>query len=637
MHHRQLFLGLSLSLTIATWTVRAAEPLTLETLVVSASRIAMPNDRVGSAVSVITRDELDARQLPFVADVLRDVPGLAVSRAGGLGGVTQVRIRGAEGNHTLVLIDGVEANNPVAGGEFDFAHLATADVERIEILRGAQSALYGSDAIGGVINILTRRDQAGGDLQLRAGAGTLGTGEVSARMSGGSTDRFGSLSLSQFSTDGASIAASGSEDDSYDNLTLAAQAGWTIADALEIRATLRRTESQSDFDELDFAFPTTPTQGLLIDSDGTAHFTQWLGQIQAELSSGAWRQRVNLAHSSAETRFLDGDVFSSKSRGQRLRLGYQASRALTASQQLTLALEHEQLDYRNLGATPTALENQQQKTDQSSGILEYQVTLGRADLVAGLRHDRNQQFADTTTYRLTGSMNLNRALRLHASAGTGVTNPGFFELFGFFPGSFVGNPDLKPEHADSFDLGLESRLLDERLILDITLFKANLSDEIQTTFDFSNFTSSAINLTGKSERSGAELSLAANLAPWWRLTAAYTLTDSRQPDGQVEIRRPRHVGALDNTFSFASGRGRVHIGLDFNGQQDDIELIFATPADRIRLDSFTLVNIAADYALTRRWQFYGRIENLLDTDYQEQFSYAGRGRSVLAGFEFRLP
>jgi vitamin B12 transporter len=635
--HRHLFLGLSLSLAIAAWTVRAAEPVALDTLVVSASRIAIPNDRIGSAVTVITRDELDARQLPFVADVLRDVPGLAVSRAGGLGGVTQVRIRGAEGNHTLVLIDGVEANNPVAGGEFDFAHLATANIERIEILRGAQSALYGSHAIGGVINILTRRDQAGSDLQLRVGAGTLGTQDMSARVSGSTTEGFGSLSISHFSTDGTSVAASGSENDGHDNLTLAAQAGWTIADELEIRATLRRTESQSDFDEFDFTFPATATQGLLVDGDGTARFRQWLSQIQAELSSGPWRQRVDLAHSSAETRFLDGDLFSSESRGQRLKLGYQASRTLTERQQLTLALEHERLDYRNLGATPTALENQQQNTDQTSGILEYQVTLGRADLMAGLRHDRNERFADTTTYRLTGSMNLNRALRLHASAGTGVTNPGFFELFGFFPGSFVGNPKLKPEHADSFDLGLESRLLDERLILDVTLFRATLTDEIQTTFDFSNFTSSAINLTGKSKRSGAEVSLAANLAPWWRLTAAYTLTDSKQPDGRTEIRRPRHVGALDNTFSFASGRGRVHIGLDFNGQQDDLELIFATPADRIRLDSFTLINIAADFALTRRWQLFGRIENLLDTDYQEQFSYAGRGRSVLAGFEFRLP
>ena len=184
---------------------------------------------------------------------------------------------------------------------------------------------------------------------------------------------------------------------------------------------------------------------------------------------------------------------------------------------------------------------------------------------------------------------------------------------------------------------MESRLLDERLILDVTLFKANLTDEIQTTFDFGNFTSSAINLAGRSERSGAELSLGVSLTPWWRLTAAYTLTDSKQPDGQTEIRRPRHAGALDSTFAFASGRGRVHVGLDFNGQQDDIELIFATPVDRIRLDRFILVNIAADFALTRRWQLYGRIENLFDTDYQEQFSYAGRGRSVLAGFELRLP
>ncbi len=631
-------LAVSLTTLVCLFTHAADDTAMLENLVVSAARTALPASRVGSALTVITREDLEARQLPYVADVLRDVPGVAVSRAGGLGGVTQVRIRGAEGNHTLVLIDGVEANNPVSGSEFDFAHLSTADVERIEILRGAQSALYGSDAIGGVINILTRRAGAGTQVSLRGGAGNLATSELAARISGGQATRYGSINLSHFRTAGASVAAGGLENDGHDNLTLGAQGTLIVNDQLSLTTSLRRSESDSDYDDLDFTFPATPTQGLLVDQATTASLTEWLGLAQADYESeaGSWLHSLRVGRSSTRTTFRSTGLLTSASKGERLELGYQASVALGDRQRLTLAAEHEDLNYRNLGASPTALENQRQSTAQTSGIVEYQAGVGRADFSASLRHDRNERFDDATTYRLTTNVRLTDGLRLHASAGTGVANPGFFELFGFFPGSFMGNPGLAPEQSESFDIGVETRLLAERLTLDLTLFRANLKNEIATTFDFASFTSSAINLEGNSRRRGAELALQADLLPWWQLSASYTHTDTEQPDGRPEVRRARHIAALDSSFTLASGRARLHVGLDFNGAQEDLELIFATPADRVELGSFTLLNLAGDFALSDRWRLYGRVENLLDRDYQEQFSYAGRGRTFLAGFEVSL-
>jgi vitamin B12 transporter len=624
---------------LVTGAVQGADDIAaLEDLVVSASRNALPANRIGSAVTVITREDLEARQLPYVADVLRDVPGLTVSRAGGLGGITQVRIRGAEGNHTLVLIDGVEANNPVSGSEFDFAHLSSADVERIEILRGAQSALYGSDAIGGVINILTRSADGGSELDVRAGGGSLGTSELAVRLSGGDERRFGSLSVSRFRTAGNSVAVGGLEEDGHNNLTAGARGTVIINDRLRIQASWRGSESETDSDDFDFVFPATPTQGLLIDSNDRAAFRESLGQLQVELESpeGAWLHRLQVGHSSSATTFSADGLFNSTSQGERLRVGYQTSASLADRQRLTLAVEHEALDYSNQGASALALENQRQSTDQTSGIAEYQIGLGRTDLSASLRHDSNQRFDNATTYRLTASIALKNTVRFHASAGSGVTNPGFFELFGFFPSSFVGNPDIKPEKANSFDAGVEAGLFDDRLTLDVTLFKANLQNEIATVFDFTDFTSKAVNLEGDSHRSGAEVALRADFSPWWQLNASYTYTDTEQPDGRSELRRPRHVAAFDNTLQFYGGRGRLHLGVDFNGAQEDLELVFATPSDRVRLGSFTLVHAAGDWAVSDRWRLYGRVENLLNRDYQEQFAYAGRGRTFLAGFELRL-
>jgi vitamin B12 transporter len=633
----------------------------IENLVVTAARVAIPAGQVGSSITVISRDELELRQPTFVSDALRDVPGVAVSRGGGFGAVTQVRIRGTEGNHALVLIDGVEANNPVANSEFDFANLLVADIERIEILRGPQSALYGSDAVGGVINIITRERSAGFDASLSAETGTFGTRAVGLSVGGGGERYTGGVSWTRLETRGQNIAREGDEVDGFDNEALSLKGRALLGDAIAVNANLRYIDSRQDFDSQDFSFPPGPTQGLVVDDDVSSNIEQWFSRIEATIEQGRLAHRLGVSGTRTRNTFFDAGAVSGRNAGDKNRLDYQLTFALGSSatadaadaadaalagsggfaaagldHAVTVALERELVDYANYGATPDALENQTQSDEQSSVVAEYRVSRGRAGFSASARRDRNRLFDDASTYRLTGTLDIGDTARLHTSLGTGISNPGFFDLFGFFPGSFIGNPALKPERSTSFDVGIERFFGGGNTRLDVTYFRADLDEEIVTSFDSATFLSTVDNLAGRSDRRGVELSLSAAPTSRWQMSASYTYTDAEQPDGAPELRRPRHVASLDNTFSFVDGRARLNVGVDHSGTQFDSELIFATPEERVALPGFTLVNVSGDFRIDSRWRVYGRVENLLDEDYEEWFSYRGRSRAFVAGFAVAL-
>jgi vitamin B12 transporter len=607
----------------------------LEELIVTASRTPVAAPEVGSSVSVITRTELEARRYRLVADALREVPGVAVSRGGGLGAVTQARIRGAEGNHTLVLIDGIEANNPVSNSEFDFANLLVADIDRIEVLRGPQSALYGSDAIGGVINVITKRPADGVRSIVRAERGSLGANELAFSASRGDESSALGFSLEHLATDGFNIARSGSERDGYANDTLALQAAREIGERIDLSAKLRYIDSAQQFDSQDFSFPPSPTQGLVIDDDLEGALKQWFLRLESNLgaSDGRWQHRLALSRTDTDNRFFNTGVVENGNAAAKTQLEVQSTRTFSQDTALTLAFEHEAVDYENRGATPLSPENQRQSDAQSSGIVEYRTRWRQLEISLGGRYDANRLFDDAATYRVTLARPLGDSRRLHSSIGTGIANPGFFELFGFFPQSFVGNPELHPERSRSLDIGVEQRLAGGRVSLDATYFDADLEDEIETVFDDTTFLATVVNLNGASQRRGIELAANAALTPRWQLDASFTYTDAIAADGRAELRRPRHLASIASTFAFAAERGRLHVALDYNGRQDDSEFILATPADRVTLDAFTLVRVAADFDLDPQWRLYGRIENLFDVDYEEWFSYRSPGRTFALGFE----
>ncbi|MGH6609320.1 MAG: TonB-dependent receptor plug domain-containing protein [Burkholderiaceae bacterium] len=603
----------------------------LERVIVSSSRTAAPDAEIGSAISVITAEELERRQIRFVSDALRAVPGIAVNRQGPAGTATQIRIRGAEANHTVVLIDGVKINDPFTS-EVDFAHLLSAEIERIEVLRGPQSVLYGSEAIGGVISIFTKRGTRGVQIEGAAEAGSFRTFDGSAALRGTGETISYALSAAGVKTDGTNVSRFGSEDDGYRNQTFHARAGWIPISNVAFDATLRHRDSRSEFDPQDFGFPPSPTFGLIIDGDRKTEGEQFDAGLRGRLRTGVLEHQLGVARTKTEEdTFADG-VFSNSFAGLRTRFDYQGTWRFGAdafAQALTLAAEHEKQRFESTGPTPASAQNQMQRNDKTGFAAEYRARLPTSTaLTLSARRDNHELFDDATTYRVTAAQPLGRRWKLRGSYGTAIANPTFFELFGFIPDSFDPNPQLKPEKSRGFDLGADFALDTGRL--SITYFDADLRNEIVGTFNAATFRSSVANLPGESKRRGVEVE--AHYSPRDNVDVAvsYTYADAKQPDDQREVRRPRHTAFAAINYSFAGARGAVTLAADYNGRQQDLDFRTFTAA-RVTLRDYTLVRIAGSYALTQNFSVIARIENLLDRDYEEVFSYRPSGRAFYAG------
>lgn len=605
-----------------------------EEIVVVGSHLPRPAREVGSAVSVLDAADIRQRKLNQAAELLRQVPGLAVNRGGQEGAVTQVRIRGAEGNHTLVLIDGIEANDPFLG-EFNFADLLSWDIGRIEVLRGPQSALYGSEAIGGVINVTTRAPQAGTSAHAELEAGSFDTVQLGASVSAANDRVSALLSATRYGTDGISASAQPGENerDGYDNTTVHGKLDVALTPALDLRLVLRHADNDVENDG--------QSGGLVVDTDARTESAQLftLVELSGRLLGDRWLHRLAYGHTDSESDNLSADALTSGSRGQRDKLEYETTLRFgddVWAHALTVGIEHEDLafDYDS-PSFPAA--TQSQTDEQTSYIGEYALTYREATtLSVSARHDANDRFADATTVRFTASrLFTDRGTRLHASYGEGITNPTFFELFGFIPESFSGNAGLAPEESTSWDAGVEQSLFDGRALVDVTWFEATLEEEIVTVFTPS-FEAMPINQPGESDRRGVEISGTAQLATGWTLDGSYTYLNADDPDGQTEVRRPRHSGSANVNFAFLDGRGNANLGVVFNGEQEDSEFIPTTPEARVTLDDFVLLNAAVSFAVNDRVQLFVRGENLLDQDYTQVFGFDSPGIAGYLGVRARL-
>ncbi len=613
-----------------------------EEMVVVGSHQPRPAREVGSAVSVLDAADLQRRRGTLGSELLREVPGLAVNRSGQVGNITQIRIRGAEGNHTLVLIDGIEANDPGLSGEFNFADLLTYDVGRVEVLRGPQSALYGSEAIGGVISIRSAEPRQGLDVHGEVEGGSFGTRRLGASVAGANDRVSGRLSAVHFDTDGISASAIEPEEDGYENTTLHGVLGVQITPQLDARVVVRHADNDVETDRQDFDFPPTPTQGLIVDADNNTESSQLYGLIEldAALLDGGWLHRAAYGYTDTESDSFSAGVRSNGTRGERRKLEYRSTLMLGGGalrHTLTGGIQRELLEFENISASfPGA--NYRRQDDQTSYVAEYALTAyDAASLSMSVRHDDNDRFDDATTVRVTGSYLFeSTATRLHASYGQGITNPTFTELFGFDPDSFVGNPDLTPEESDGYDFGIEQSLFGGRALVDVTYFRAALDDEIITVFDFDTFSSTVANQAGDSERQGIEVTLRAQVNEQWSLQGSYTYLDATDPDGRTEVRRPDNAASVNVNYRFLGGRGNLNLGAIFNGEQEDSEFINATPRDRVTLDGYTLLNAAVSFDVNDTLQLFVRGDNLLDEDYTEVFGYRSPGAAGYMGLRARL-
>jgi vitamin B12 transporter len=598
-----------------------------------------PAYTIGNAVSVVTGDELRAQQVRNAVEALRSLPGVAVSRQGGVGNLTQVRIRGAEGNHTLVLIDGIEANN-TADGEFDFSNLSAEEIERIEVIRGPMSGLYGSNAVGGVINIITRTGKGPLAVTVRAEAGSFGTRDMAVRASGGSDKAHLAVSYHWRDTAGFNISPAGNENDGSRLGTLMVRGGAKVLPGVTLDFTVRHSEKPADRDG--FGGPSAPAGSLATAFDDRSTLNHRLllagANLRWDTADGRLTQEFRANHNSTVTSDADRTFFNnSKNTSDTDKFAYLATYRLDtpgmwAKHTFSGRIEQEDERFTPEGAFADGLLRKRGRTSYTG---EWRGGFAdRLFLTTGIRRDDNDNFQDFTTWRTAASLVLPELnARPHASVGTAVKLPTMFEQFGTNQ-FFTPNPSLTPERSFGWDAGLEFTFRKGWILFDVTYFRANLTDKINGFAPSAipgKFT--AVNLPGESTREGVELSARFKLASNLTLGGAYTYTDARDPNGQQEIRRPPHSARSDIAYTFADGRGTATLGAMYNGRMDDLafQLPFFFPTQRVVLSDYWLVNAAASYKLQQGVEVFARVENLLDQHYQEAFGFESAPVAAYAG------
>ncbi|MDD2868529.1 TonB-dependent receptor [Neomegalonema sp.] len=571
------------------------------------------------AHTVITGEEIAARGITTVQDALRSVPGVAVSGSGR--DFTQIRIRGGEANHTLLLIDGVPAG--AGDGEYLFSGLETANIERIEVLRGPQSTFYGSNASSGVINIITKKGTTpgvryGGEVEV--GNGFAGGLHGSAR-----TERGGlSFNFSGRDDRGHDYSGDGGEKDGIERATIGLAGDWRATEDLKLGFTLRGARERSDYDATSWA--AVDAAGYVVDDPNLrADRRELTGELYGEYAmlDGRLNHRLAWTHSEFDRRsggsaWTDQQTDAFKYRAS---YGLDGLPAEQARHLVNFLAEHRR---------DSSSANPDYDRDATSLALEYRGSLSFGlDVQAGLRHDFNSVFKDAATWTLGLSYPVaNTPFRLHGSAGTGSVNPTYYELYADDLYT-VGNPGLKPERNRSFDFGVESSFLDGRGVVDVTYFNERLKNEIAYVNGVGGARSSYRNRDGDSPRQGVEVSGSLALTPDTDLRLSYTWLDASEPDGRVEVRRPKHELSLGATQRFLDGRASVSADLRYVADNYDDQFWGSYP--RAKLPNYAVVDLAGTYDLTENLQVFGRVDNLFDKDHSDVWGYAAQGVTGAVG------
>lgn len=628
----------------------AAQVIDLPHVVISANQFPLASDRVGSAVTVLLGDELRAKNVPSLEAALRTVPGMSINRSGNRGSITEVRMRGAENNHLLVLIDGIEVN-ALANLAFDFADFPIDDVERIEVIRGPQSGIYGSNAHAGVISIVTRSGKGlkRAQFNARVEGGMLGTYSGGFNLRDAVGPVYGSITATGYGSDGYNISHFGSERDGSRAFTGTAKFGVDFNEYFNVEGVVRygRRSTEGDPQDFDCTFdpitstcpPVNPaTYGLVVDGNERTDHEGLAARVGATLKlfEGRWTQTASAKlFDETLTQFSNG-MQSSRLGGTRETFDYKSTSIFDTNfaggerHTVSFLADHRRENY---GAS--FLPGADFEKKRLGLAAEYVLDLPTHTTISGaLRHDWNDPFEDVTTWRLALSQRLPAtASRIHASIGKGITDPDHTEILGFPAFFILPNPNLKPESSIGWDIGLEQSFWNGRLITDVTYFSTDFVDKIQASFV--GFDTLYVNQPGTSHRRGVEVAATWNVTDRFSVVASYTYTHARNAFGVAELRRPAHSGSVEATLRSADGRGHATIGADYNDTRTDTR--FAFPANFItRIPAATIAWASLSYDVTDKATAFVRVENLLDHKYEEIFSFRAQPFAAYAGLKVKL-
>ena len=643
MHiHSKLFLSAALTALAATTTAPAFADDSVDMVVVTATRTEQPAAKTGESTSVLDGNTLRTLQTVSLTDALALTPGIVVDQNGGLGQPTTISIRGAETGQTLVLIDGVRINDPsnTDGGAI-FGDVLANNIDRVEILRGPQSTLYGSDAIGGVVNIITKR---GGDspfaLTASAEGGSFDSYRFNTAANGSAGDFDYGVAANYVHSNGISAADSrvfdpdtgknNSETDGYGNLGLTGNMRWHILDNVSLDLRSYYTTARADFDDDSGFTPPYPPY----DSGAYNKNRLWSGYagVNVDLFGGMFHNRFAAMATSSDRSFYDSyydfgvPMEDADDKGNSTRFEYQGTLDISPDDQAVFGAESEHTSFKGVSTY---------SDDHGSATInslygQYQKTLFEAlTLTGGVRYDDHSQFGSHTSWKAAGAYDFGEGTVLHANYGTGFKAPSLYELYS----TYYGNPTLKPETSHGWEVGVDQKLLGDRLQGGVTYFERRTSNLI-------DFAGSAYFNVAKTDAKGVETQIAASVTDTLTLSANYTYLDAEDLTTGLDLERRPH-----NTFSAIlnwTPQTNWGLGASLNSVSKEVDqYAYDTPCGSPTAvpsaspvacmnGGHTTVNVFGHYDFDQ-WSIFARVSNVLDQHYEPLLGYGAAGRAVYAG------
>ncbi len=651
MHIVRVFLNVVIASTTVFAPVVLSQQLPdttrLPKVEVTATRLPASSSFLTASVTTLQGEDLRSRGIRFVQDALRDVPGIAVVRTGSYGGVTSLFLRGGESDYVKVLIDGVPVN--LAGGSFNWASLTTDNLDRIEIVRGPASVLYGADAMTGVIQLFTRRGAQQLTANVDSEAGTFGSTRVRGSVAGGTRGGVGySAALGRVATDGIYPF-----NNRFRNTTATASFRTNPFAATRLVATARYADAVHHF----------PTDFAGVPSDSNQFGSEERFSISTDLArtlSQSLEGRLLVSGSRATIKAHDDP----DSPGDSLGFGFESRRRLQSSRILVdgrvnagvgrstltfgTAVEAE---YEELTARSRSNFGDGESSDSSTFDADRTTVAGYAQAVlaigpavgvqAGVRVDDNTAFGTFLTARLGLTGALLPTTHVRASIGSAFKAPTFTELRARTPFE-IGNPDLRPERSVSIEAGVRHEAWARRLALDVALFAQRFRDVIQYRFTSAN-EPTYFNLA-RARSLGFEVAGQLHPTSWANIELSYTRTATKVTDagasmsvgfvdGRTLLRRPSHTGRMGLSLTGARVSGQANVRVV--GARDDVDFR-SFPEERVSLPRYATVDLAGTWALARQVILKARVENLFDERYESVVGFRAPGRALFAGVDLRV-
>jgi vitamin B12 transporter len=614
---------------LSTVSLIALAPAWGETVVVSATRTPQPLEKTGTSMSVISADDIALKQTPVLADILADMPGVSITRNGGVGQTTSLFLRGSEVGQTLVLVDGIRINDPSAtsGGAL-LGDVLADGLERIEVLRGPQSTLYGSDAIGGVVNLITAR---GGEktLKLTAEGGSFNTAHFNATAKGAFGNVEFGAATNYYLTNSVSAADTrdgNPEADGYHHFGATGNLRWHATDVLSLDARVYYTRARDSYDGYDSSYKFGDTHQY-----GDNELLALYGGVNAGFLGGRFTNRLSAAYSDSDRKTYDTveDFFA---KGETTRFEYQGGFKLNEDNELTFGAEDQRTGFKTQSlaydVTPTTGAN---RIDGVYGQWQSTVTNG-VTLTGGVRYDHDREFGDHTSYKLAAAWQVIDGTTLRANIGDGFKAPSLYQLY-----SEYSNPveNLKPETATGWEAGIDQAL--GTWAASLTYFERRTGNQIDfyscwtgTSPICAQRPSGFYYNVNRSRAKGVEAAISGKVTEALSFSASYTnLTDTDRTTGLQLARRPHD--SFSTTLSWQPLENlTVGTALNYTGVRFDDAGHFT------RLGEVARINLFASYTVWDGVEVFGRVENIGDNLREPVAGYGAMGRAFFGGIRTKI-